>query len=250
MQARSIVPREAPIAPASAEQEEPHSEHTHVQPVAQPRRVPVEALEYHLFRPRRAHDPLLEDAYEVWRDSWKAAFCELQGNVALHSDEFGRQDELAVVAVGGRCIAVTGLRWLDMALPRSREDSYFKNWPTEAMAALGRQPVLVGSNTVVHPAWRRTSIEAPRAQPGDPMRLVFATIALTVRRFESSAARHLIALTRNDRAIDRVGAALGARRLAQIAMHGVETDVMCLDRGNATETGPIVSELWRRRHQG
>lgn len=250
MQARSIAPCHAPEAPASAEQEEPRSEHTHVQPVAQPRRIAVEALEYHLFRPRRAHDPLLEDAYEVWRDSWKATFSELQGSVALHSDEFVRQDELAVVAAGGRCIAVTGLRWLDMALARSREDSYFKSWPAEAVAALGTQPVLVGSNTVVHPAWRRTLVEAPRTQPGDPMRLVFVTIALTVRRFESSAARHLIALTRNDRAIDRVGAALGARRLAQIHMHGIETDVMCLDRANATEAGPIVGELWRRRHQG
>jgi hypothetical protein len=243
MSARSIVPRDQG-------QDEPQSEHTHVQPVAQPRRIPVEALQYHLFRPRHTHDPLLEEAYEVWRDAWKATLLELNGSVSLHSDEFGRQDELAVVAIGGRCIAVTGLRWLDMALPRSREDSYFKDWPPEAVAALGDDLSLVGSNTVVHPAWRRTLIEAPASLPGDPMRLVFATIALTVRRFVASSAQNLIALTRNDRAIDRVGAALGAQRLAQTRVHGIETDVMCLTRSNAPAANAIVQSLWARRHQG
>jgi hypothetical protein len=242
MQARSIAPREQ----AS---EDPQSEHTHIQPVGQPRRVPVEALEYHLFRPSRTYDPLLEDAYEVWRDGWKATLLELDGNAALHSDEFGRQDELAVVAIGGRCIAVTGLRWLDMALPRSREDSYFKSWPSEAVVGVGDHFVLIASNTVVHPAWRRTLIEAPKVQLGDPMRLVFATIALTVRRFVASSAQKLIALTRNDRAIDRVGAALGAQRLAQTRVHGIETDVVCLTRSNAPPAEPIVRELWSRRHQ-
>jgi hypothetical protein len=110
--------------------------------------------------------------------------------------------------------------------------------------------VSVASNTVVHPEWRGALIEVPRGQKGDPARLAFTTIALSVRRFVASSADLLIALTRNDRSIDRVADALGATRLARIQMHGIDTDVICIERPNATPNGPVVDHLWRRRHQG
>jgi len=230
------------------EQEEPASEHTQIQAIPQRRSLSVHALEYHLFQPRRAYDPLLDRAYEVWREGWRATFLELDGRPDLHSDDFERQDEIAVVAMAGECLAVTGLRWLDLSLPRAREDSYFKNWPDAARARVASRFVCVGSNTVIHPSWRGATIE-PRDAAGEPARLAFATIALTTRRFMASPAENLIALTRNDRAIDRIATALGASRLAQIEMYGIDTDVICLDRANATPFGPIVSELWSRRHQ-
>ena len=228
--------------------EAPTSEHTLVQAIPQRRRITVEALEYHLFRPRRAHDPLLERAYEVWREGWRDTLFELEGSTELHSDEFGRQDEVAVFAVQQQCVAITGLRWLDLALPRSREDSYFKHWPGEALQKVDGRLACVASNTVVHPAWRGTQVLAPEGVAEDPARLAFVTIALSVRRFLASSAECLIALTRNDRSIDRIAAALGATRLAQIRLHGIETDVICIDRANATPRGAVVSELWRRRH--
>jgi hypothetical protein len=233
---------------AATDLDAPSSEHTQVQPVTQRRRVPVDALEYHLFRPRRAHDPLLERAYDVWREGWRNTLFELDGCTELHSDEFGRQDEIAVFAIAEHCVAVTGIRWLDLSLSRSREDSYFKHWPAEAVQKIEGRLACVASNTVVHPSWRGTLIDPPEHAPGEPMRLAFATVALSVRRFLASSAECLIALTRNDRSIDRMAVALGATRLAQIRMHGIETDVICIDRANATPHGAVVSELWRRRH--
>ncbi|HKO91211.1 MAG TPA: hypothetical protein VJU61_08665 [Polyangiaceae bacterium] len=231
-------------------QEEPVSEHTAIQRIVQRQTVPVETLEYHLFRPRKAHDPLLESAYDVWREGWRATLLELEGTTELHSDDFSRQDEIGVIASGGQCVAVTGIRWLDLSLPRSLEDSYFKTWPGPAVAAVAQRFVSVASNTVVHPDWRGTLIDAPRGQEGDPTRLAFATVALSVRRFVASSADLLIALTRNDRSIDRFAQALGATRLALIQVHGIDTDVICIERPNATPEGPVMNELWRRRHQG
>jgi hypothetical protein len=233
----------------AVELEEPRSEHTLIQPLAKRSRLAVDTLEYHLFQPRRAYDPLLERAYEVWREGWRATFLELEGTAEIHSDEFARQDEIAVISMEGRCLAVTGLRWLDLSLPRSREDSYFKNWPPAAVAQVGDRLVCVASNTVVHPTWRGVLLEPPVGCSSEPARLSFATIALSVRRFVSSSAHSLIALTRNDRSIDRVAIALGATRLAQIAVHGIETDVICIERPNATPDGPVVNDLWQRRHQ-
>lgn len=226
----------------------PQDENTRIQ-VGQPRRVQVEALEYHLFRPRRARDPLLERAYELWREGWRTTLFELDGTTELHSDEFGRQDEIGVLSLDGSCVALTALRWLDMSLPRAREDSYFKNWPVDALAQIADRVVAIASNTLVHPGWRGTLVEPPRGDARDPVRLAFTTNALSTCRFLASSAQSLIALTRNDRAIDRVMAALGSTRLARIEMHGIETDIVCIARADATPDGPVVDHLWARRHQ-
>jgi hypothetical protein len=232
----------------TAREYQPQDEATRIQ-LRNPRRVPVEELEYHLFRPRTAHTPLLERAYELWREGWRTTLFELDGTRELHSDEFGRQDEIGVLSLDGSCVALTGLRWLDMSLPRSREDSYFKCWPADALAKIADRVVAIASNTLVHPDWRGTLVEPPRDQAGDPVRLAFTTNALSTCRFLASPAQSLIALTRNDRAIDRVMAALGSTRLARIEMHGIETDIVNIERADATPHGPVVNHLWSRRHQ-
>jgi len=234
----------------NAAADDPSSERTLIQRCANPGVIPVEEIEYHLFVPQRAHDPLLESAYNVWRDGWRATLEELDGTTRLHSDEFARQDEVGVLSIGTRCLSVTGLRWLDLSLARSREDSYFQHWPSEAVAALGTAFVGITSNTIVHPESRRTLVAAPRGTSGDGTRLAFATIALSVRRFVASPAESIIALTRNDRAMDRAATALGATKLSQIYLHGVETDVIVVPRANARPHGPVVDDLWARRHQG
>jgi hypothetical protein len=218
-----------------------------VQPRAHKRLLPIESVHCHLFAPQKAHDPLLDSAYEVWRDSWLATFEELDGLTRLHSDDFARQDEIAVLAAEGRCVSLMGLRCLDLGLARSREDSYFEHWPADAVAALGDRIVGITSNLVVHPEWRGGVIETKCAEP---MRLSSAMISLSVRRLFASAAQCVIALTRNDRAVHRMAAALGATKLSQIRMHGVETDVIRFLRSRAVTRGPVADQLWERRHQG
>jgi hypothetical protein len=229
---------------------EPDSEvHAILLPRANRRMVPVTALDYHLFSPS-AHDPLLEQAYELWHDVWKATFEELDGATELFSDEFNRQDEIGVLASGGRCLSVTGIRWLDLSLARSRSDSYFRHWPGEVIEKLGRGLVLVTSNTVVHPDWRGSMIEPPRESAVEPSRLAFTTIAMSIRRLLASAAESAAGLSRNDRAMDRVSTALGGVAIGRIRLHGEETNVMHFPRGLAKPEGPVVDDLWARRHQG
>ncbi|HEU4582653.1 MAG TPA: hypothetical protein VFS67_30560 [Polyangiaceae bacterium] len=235
---------------------EPESgEWTSVQPIVRSRperrTIPVGALEYHLFSPQRARDPLLEQAYELWHDVWRATFEELDGAAELFSDEFCRQDEIGVLATGGCCLSVTGIRWLDMSLARARSDSYFRHWPREAIEKLGRGLVLVTSNTVVHPDWRGSMIAPPRELAEvEPSRLAFTTIAMSIRRLLASPAESATGLSRNDRAMDRVSIGLGGVAIGRIRLHGEDTNVMHFPRSLAKPEGPVVDHLWSRRHQG
>lgn len=229
---------------------EPASEHTLVQRRCAPRSIAVEDLEYHLYTPRRAHDPLLEQAYEVWHDVWQRTFEEADGAAEVRSDEFTRQDEIGVLALDGCCVSVTGLRWLNFALLRSRQDSYFKQWPADAISKLGNELLMVTSNTIVHPDWRGARIEAPRGAGGEDERLASITIAMSIRRFVASAARSAVGLSRNDRAMHRVAASLGGMPLARLVHHGQEADIMLFTRESAMPRGSVVDHLWSRRRQG
>ena len=230
--------------------DEPISEHTQVQRRVDPQTLCVEDIKYHLFSPQRTHHPLLEQAYEVWRDGWQETLRELDGSGPVHSDEFARQDEIGVLSVGESCVSVTGIRWLDLALARAREDSCFAHWPQEALRALGSSQVCITSNTIVHGSWRRALIKAPQGCAESPTKLAFTTIALSVRRFLNSSAEGIVALTRNDRAMGRAALELGATKLGQIQLHGLETDVIVVARDRAKPHLAVVEHLWARRRQG
>jgi len=229
--------------------DEPASEATRVQRICKPQVIPVEALEFHIFAPQRAREPLLEEAYEVWRSVWRAAFEAVHGTYQLHSDQFTRQDEIAVLSTEGRCISLMGLRWLDLALARTRDDSYFEPWPDEVLASLGDRVVGVSSNLAVHPDWRGATVTSPLS-PSDATRLSSLTIALSVRSLFASSAESVIALTRNNRSVDKLASSLGAIKLGQITLHGADADIVRFDRANAVTRGCVVDELWERRHQG
>src|SRR5215510_8573526 len=79
------------------------SEHTQVQRVVRPAAIAAQQLQYHLFIPRKTRDPVLNGAYELWRDVWQSTFLEADGVADLYSDEFTRQDEIGVLTVGAQC---------------------------------------------------------------------------------------------------------------------------------------------------
>ena len=227
----------------------PASEQTQIRRRTEYPRLGVEALEYHLFKPRVSHHPLLLSAYELWRNGWQATLGELEGVRRIYSDEFGRQDEIGVLSVGQRCISVLGLRWFDRSLAMDREDSYFLPWPEATLDSLGDSIVGVPSNLVVHPEWRRTIVEPASDRPEDAILLSLATLALAIRRFIDSPAERFVGMARNDRSMNRVAAAIGGTKIGRITMHGIESDLICITRANAAPQGPVVDTLWERRFQ-
>jgi hypothetical protein len=75
-------------------------------------------------------------------------------------------------------------------------------------------------------------------------------IALSVRSSFASPVQSVIALTRNNRSVDKLASSLGAAKLGQITLHGADADIVRFDRASAVTRGCVVDELWERRHQG
>jgi hypothetical protein len=224
------------------------SETTQVRRRASCQELSIELIEYHLLKPRTSRHPLLRAAYDLWRNEWQATLGELDGITRLHSDEFGRLDEIGVLSIGQRCISLTGLRWLDLSLPMAREDSYFEHWPEASMQLVGQGTVGISSNTVIHSEWRRAMIDPSVERNGAPAPLSVTTLALGFRRFMESPAEHVIGVSRNDRSMNRVAGAVGAETIGQIRLHNIDSDLMILRRDNAKTRSPVCDVLWGRRY--
>lgn len=209
----------------------------------------VDSFDCHFFHPRTSRHPLARSAYELWRDQWQATLRELDGITRLHSDEFVRQDAIAVLSTEHRCVALSALRWLDLSQPIAREDSYFRAWPEEVVRGLGDALVAISSNTIVHPDWRGALLEPSVCPPSEPQPLSTVIVALAIRRFLESSGECVIGVTRNDRSMNRVAASVGAVKLGQIELHGIESDLICIRRQAATPRSPVVDALWAKRYE-
>lgn len=242
MQAAGVVRAE------TGTQEEPTSEYTQVQRRVRLRTIAVEELQYYSVPARPMRHPIVEKAYALWREVWQSTFLELDGVAELCSDEFTRQDEIGVLMFGARCVSVVGMRWIDLSLDMWRDDSYFKPWPRRSLADLGNRMIGISSNAAVHPDWRGTHVAPPHGSAAEPVRLAYLAVGLTIQRFFESTADCSVAVTRNDRGMNRVCLALGARRLSGIELHGIETDVMHFPKNGVCEREPALDHLWSLRN--
>jgi hypothetical protein len=199
------------------------------EPVCRPI-VQAEALSYHLIRPREAGPmdvPLLGAAFDVWTDVWNEHLRERDNVDHVYSDDFTRQDEIGALFHGWECVGMTGYRWVDLANPMSRDDSYFRVWPDEAIAsacAKGTR-VCVGSMLTVPRAWRRAT--------GHSIKELL--LALAIERFRRSDAETLVGTMRNDRSMDKLGYRLGFKPVARgLPFHGGTVDLVVFHREGGT----------------
>jgi hypothetical protein len=197
-------------------------------------------LRYRLLAPRAHTSPReLALAYASWRRVWARTFAELDGDGALFSDDFTRQDELGVLFHDEECVGMTAFRWLDTAGIGTSDDSYFRPWPQHALAALRRagRRVCVGSYLTVEPAWR-----GPRGAVSTKELL----LALAVERYLASPADVMAGTLRNDRGMNGLAYRLGARAVATgVEHHGVAVDLVLFERDakERFQLTPLVEEV-------
>ncbi|MGH7436020.1 MAG: hypothetical protein ACRENE_10140 [Polyangiaceae bacterium] len=207
----------------------------------------ADRLDYRLISPRGPGDPALLAAYATWSEGWSATFRELDGMAELRSDEFTRLDQVGVLLYEGRCVSVTGLRWLDMSLPMSIQDSYFRAWPKDALGAIGAGLLGVSCNTIIAPAWRGGLVHASE---GDPLLLKNLTLRMSLRQFLDTPAQTFVGVARNDRGMHDTAGELGCRRMGSIVLHGIESDICTWTRSDVINLGPVVEGLWDKWKNG
>jgi hypothetical protein len=199
--------------------------------------VRPEALSYHLLRPGDAGPaevPLMGEAYRCWEETWSATFGELENRPDVRSDDFTRQDEVGALFHDYECIALTFYRWIDLASPIARNDSYFAVWPEDARdaACVRGSRICVSSNFTIGAPWRRAE--------GCTLKDVLG--ALVVERFLASPADALVGTMRTDRGMGRMTDRLGFRRLREgVIHHGVGVDLVVFYRGECAR--PPLGEV-------
>jgi hypothetical protein len=192
--------------------------------------VRPEALRYRLLHPRDAGPAdvaLMGEAYRCWEETWRLTFGELENRPDVRSDDFTRQDEIGALFHEYECIALTFYRWIDLASPIARNDSYFAVWPEgarDAACAHGAR-ICVSSNFTIAAPWRRAA--------GCTLKDVVG--ALVVERFLASPADAVVGTMRTDRGMSRMTDRLGFRRLrGGVVHHGVGVDLVVFYRDACT----------------
>lgn len=181
-------------------------------------------MEYHILPLRPIHLPSLElydQAFDFWRTSWLKTFGELEGLKHLPSDDFLRQNEVAIITHNAEIIALFAHSWFDLRLKATTEHTYFKHYPKECLKILAEQNmnrVMTMGWLAVAPAWRKSE-KGP---------LVSETIIWQAyQRFVESDADTLIAYTRNDRKMNAVAYQYGSQCLRKgLSSHNVEVDLV------------------------
>jgi hypothetical protein len=212
------------------------------------REVDPASFAYHLVDPRSTavtDRPKLVDAYRCWRGVWAQTLKEVDGVAQVFGDDFTRQDEVGALFNQGSCIGLTGYRWVDLSLPQSQEDSYFKAWPASALEAVLREGtrVCIGSNLTVLPSWRGGANVCSVKE---------VLMILAVKRFLASDADTMVGTMRNDRGMNDLVYRLGAVPLQRkIAYHGEENDLVTFSRRAMAPLEPhpaaaaLAARIWR-----
>jgi len=182
---------------------------------------------YHLFDPRAVEEDerlRLMAAYQCWYRVWSQTFRELDNSETLFSDDFSRQDEIGALFLDEACLGLSGFRWVDLSLPITRHDSYFRAWPAHVLAQVAATTprVCVGSNLAVAPEWRGVR---------SPARVSEVLLTNAVRRFHNSDAQLMLGTMRNDKGMHVLSYRLGARPLARgLTFHNVNVDLIAFTR--------------------
>jgi hypothetical protein len=188
--------------------------------------VDPDRLTYHLLKPQQsgpADLPLLGEAYRCWSDVWTQTFSELDGLERLRSDDFTRQDEIGALFHDWECIGMTFFRWVDLANPIFKDDSYFAPWSSAALetATSRGTRICISSHFTVSTTWRNAR--------GCSLKDVLG--AMIVERFLRSDCHTLVGTMRNDRGMNKFTYRFGAQPVERDAMHhGVPVDLIAFYR--------------------
>lgn len=188
----------------------------------------------------------LETAYDLtyrfWKEVWSRTFLELDGEDELFSDDFIRQDEIAVVFHGDEPIAMTLLNFMDLRTQSHRESSCFRAFDIDLFPKVVSEfswNALVCCYFTVSPKWRLGSA-------GFSMKELLAEVV--IHHFLSSRAQILIGTARRDKGVHELLYSRGGIPLRQnIIFHNVPVDIIVIPKQSATFCGSaMIRDLGRR----
>jgi hypothetical protein len=197
--------------------------------------------------PEARHLDLYNQIYDSWHSVWQATYKELEDTSPLYSDAFTRQDYIAAIFDGSKCLAFLLFRLVDTQSRASLKDSYFEQWSElhrHKFSQAGKNILICGNLGIVPEARQETlGISLKHLITG-----FMTKIAL------HSAADISICTPRIDRGVHSAVYRWGAYPIAQNVDWGLNVlvDLVAFDKQSILakhdhELVPLVSKLWQER---
>jgi hypothetical protein len=96
-------------------------------------------------------------AYSFWKAQWNQFIQEHKLEEHLYSDDFTRSDSAGVLYLDGKIASIILYKERDLSRESSKDDSYFKVWPTQLIEQLSHDritKVMSAGYLTVHPLLR------------------------------------------------------------------------------------------------
>lgn len=102
-------------------------------------------------------------AYEMWKTTWKDVYSEeMHLKAQLYSNDFTRQAHIVALFHGHHCVGLAFMRNVDFSFQMTKEDSYFRFWPTQTLSEIEKREsnIIIASYFTIASQFRKsTSIE-------------------------------------------------------------------------------------------
>lgn len=195
---------------------------------------------------------LYNNTYGFWKNSWNQTFQELKSGEVVNGDDFCVLDEVAIIHKRKSPVAIMGLRWYDLNLYSHIDAEYIRAFSEAAVAKLKEHHlynILSIGHLVVDPDFRKENC---------PISMKDLMTSLSLRRFTQSKADAVVALTRNNKGINKLFSRFGAEALVTAEVrHNVEVDMMVLfpkkyresNLPGVAETSRLIWNQWLSRSQ-
>jgi hypothetical protein len=189
-------------------------------------------------------------ALDCWTRVWKPIHEHFHVHGPMNIDGFLRQDEGMFLFYKGKCMSLLLFRVMDFGILDFSLDSYFKDWPEEAldkMLHLGKR-VFLCNNLTVDPAYRNYHPQLKFKQ---------FCMNIMIRRFQQTNSDLMINMSRRDRGVNDEGFKRGGHLLASdvLIYDGQEhVDLVYFTRKAVKESrdslvlSNFTDHLWDSRH--
>jgi len=158
--------------------------------------------------------------YDFFIRSWNSTFKELGSSHINLQSEFSRFKVKVGIFENGKPIAFHGYHFFDLESKADRDHEYFKQFSepvTDLLRAEGIRKAVSMEYMFVEKGYRKIS--------GQPIGEVLG--GFSTQYFRKSHQDAVLAVTRNDRGVDKMCLKYGARTLVENAsLHGVEVNFM------------------------
>lgn len=202
----------------------------------------VNARQLHYLSPPQFHKDLYNEAYLLWKACWTEIYQQSGDGYIPKSDDFWRQDVIAVIHQDLKIIAMHLYSFFDLQFSVDNDHHYFDFFSPDILQTVtgqGIHKVMTMEYFTVNPMFRKTQTEIPFSD-------VLARCGIHYLKTTNASA--ILAPARKDNKVDRLAYSIGFDSLKQnLTLRGFPCDLIIFYAfKNMITPSPIVESTTKR----